>query len=85
MFKEDKQAICDAFLKTLQLTSAAGNPKNNRVVELQYIVKENGDEIVRPIFEDGAGNNGYYDVYVTGDSGIAILMDLDRGFVRKVW
>lgn len=85
MFTENKQEICNAFLKALQLTSAAGNPINNPVTELRYIVKENGDEIVRPIFENGAGKNGWYDVNVSGDSGIAMLMDLDRWFVRKVW
>ena len=81
--KENKQEICNAFLECLKLTSAAGT--GNPVVELQYMELENGDEIVRPIFADGTGKNGWYDVNVTCDSGIAIIMDLVKQFVRKVW
>lgn len=83
--QENKQEICNAFLKCLQLTRAAGSVTNNPVVELRYMELENGDEIVRPIFADGVGENGWYDVNVTCDSGIAIIMDLVKQFVRKVW
>ena len=83
--KENKQEICNAFLECLKLTSAAGSPDNNPVVELRYIKLPNGEEIVRPIFKDGNGENGWYDVNVSGDSGIAIIMDLVKQFVRKVW
>lgn len=83
--KENKQEICNAFLKTLQLTRAAGVEEYNPLVELRYIQKENGDEIVRPIFADGNGENGYYDVNVTCDSGIAVLIDVMKWFVGKVW
>ena len=83
-FKENKQAICDAFLETLQLTRAAGG-NGNPVMELKYIADDQGREIVRPIFEDGNGKDGWYDVNVSGDSGIAIIMDIVEQFVRRVW
>ena len=81
---ENKQAICDAFLKTLRLTSAAGS--GNSLVELRYM-SEGGTypETVRPIFEDGNGENGWYDVNVSCDSGIAIIEDIMRQFVNRVW
>ena len=78
--REDKQAICDAFLNTLLLTRAAG--EGNPVKELRYIPEK---EIVRPVFEDGSGEDGWYDVHVACDSGIAIIMDLVSQFVRVVW
>lgn len=82
---ENKQAICDAFLKTLQLTRAAGSPENNRLVELRYMTDDWDREIVRPIFEEGNGKDGWYDINVSGDSGIAIIMDIVKQFVRRVW
>lgn len=86
--REDKQAICNAMCETLRLTSAAGSPINNPLVELRYMTKAEGgryEETVRPIFENGVGNNGYYDVNVTYDSGIAIIMDITKQFVNKMW
>lgn len=87
--KENKQAICDAFCETLRLTSAAGSPTNNPLIALRYMTKEEGgrfEETVRPIFEDGCGEAfGYYDVNVTADSGIAIIMDITNQFIRKMW
>ena len=79
--EENKQAICDAFLKTLLLTRAAGYG-GNPLKELRYIPEK---EIVRPVFEDGSGEDGWYDVHVACDSGIAIIMDLVSQFVRVVW
>lgn len=87
--KEDKQAICNAFCEALRLTSAAGSPINNPLIELKYMTKEEGgrfEETVRPRFENGCGEAfGYYDVNVTCDSGIAIIMDIVNQFVRKMW
>ena len=40
--RENKQAICNAFCETLKLTSAAGSPINNPLVELRYMTKEEG-------------------------------------------
>ena len=80
---ENKQQICNAICQALRKTDAAGN--NNALTELRYIQKPNGDEIVRPIFENGAGANGYYDVNVTGDSGIGIWLDITQQFIRKMW
>ena len=67
------------------MTYAGGSPFNNPLDRLVYMKNEDGSEIVRPIFEDGTGQNGDYDVVVTCDSGIAIIMDIVDKFVRKVW
>lgn len=86
--KENKQAICNAMCETLRLTSAAGSPINNPLVELRYMTKAEGgryEETVRPIFENGCGENGYYDINVSMDSGVAIIMDIVNRFVRKMW
>lgn len=80
---ENKQQICNAICQALRKTDAAGN--NNALAELRYIRKNNGDEIVRPVFENGTGEDGYYDINISGDSGIAIFMDVVNQFVRKVW
>ena len=83
--RESKQEFLVSLCATLQLTSAAGHPKGNPLVELRYIKKPNGDEICRPIFEDGTGETGYYDVNISGDSNIAILYDVVTKFCKKVW
>ena len=83
--RENKQAFCAKLCEALRMTSAAGSPLNNPLTELRYMQLPNGDEIVRPVFADGAGENGYYDVNVSGDSCIAIFMDIDRQFVRRMW
>lgn len=82
--RENRQEICDAFCKMLQLTSNAGNPTNNPIVELRFITNERG-EFIRPIFADGSGSNGYYDVNVTMDSGTAMIVDIAKQFVREMW
>lgn len=79
---EDKQAICDAFCKCLQLTENAGHPDGNPLKELRY---DPVFEKVRPIFEDGTGEDGYYDVHVAGDSGTAMIIDIVKQFVREMW
>lgn len=83
--KEDKQEILTAICEALRKTSAAGYPGHNPLAEIRYIQKSNGDEVARPVFEDGAGLNGYYDVNITGDSGIGMWFDLTSQFIRKVW
>lgn len=83
--RENKQEVCNAILRALQTTRAAGTEGCNPLVELKYFTKENGMEIVRPIFEDGTGNNGYYDINVTCDSGIAMFIDITNQFIRKMW
>ena len=67
IFVEDKKAVCDAMCEALRKTSAAGNPINNALVELRYIEFDDGREIVRPIFENGCGENGYYDIESVGN------------------
>ena len=83
--KENKAEFCKSLCETLRLTSAAGDPLSNPLVELRYIKKEDGSEIVRPIFEDGTGNSGYYDVNVSGDSNIGILYDVFNHFIKCMW
>lgn len=83
--REDKQEICNALCETLRLTVCAGT--SNALKELRYMPEGNGiySEAVRPIFEDGNGENGYYDVNVSCDSGIAVIKDIMRQFVDYVW
>lgn len=83
--KENKAEFCKSLCETLRLTSCAGSPLNNPLVELRYIELPNGREIVRPIFADGNGENGYYDVNVSGDSNMGILFDVFNKFIRYMW
>lgn len=83
--KENKELFCRSLCETLRLTSCAGAPENNPLVELKYIQTDDGTEIVRPIFADGNGKNGYYDVVVTGDSCMGILYDVCKHFVFRMW
>ena len=91
MFREDKQAICNAMCEALKLTSNAGNPFGNPLVELRYIKPDDPSEyhgyseVVRPIFRDGTGENGYYDINVSWDSGTAVIIDIVNQFVRTMW
>ena len=80
--REDKQLICDFICQAIRCTDAGG--KGNALAHLQYIA-EGETEIVRPIFTDGTGSNGYYDINVTWDSGIAVIIDVVEKFVRKMW
>ena len=82
MMHEDKQAICDALLAALLLTNNAGNPEGNPLKELRYIPEK---EVVRPIFEDGTGADGWFDVHCAMDSGTALICDIARQFIRIVW
>ena len=81
---ESKQTILDALCTTLTLTDNAGFD-GNPLVDIKYIKRSNGDEIARPIFKDGGGENGYYDINITGDSGTSIIVDVANQFIKKVW
>lgn len=83
---EDKQEVCNAMLKALQATTAFGHPDGNPLVELRYIRdKENTYyETVRPIFADGTGEDGYYDVNVSCSSGMGMIIDIVKQFVQKM-
>ena len=81
--RENIQEILDKLCEAIRLTDAGGYAfGNNALKELRFIPER---EIVRPIFEDGAGSDGYYDVNVACDSGIAMIMDIVRQFVMKMW
>ena len=78
--RENKQAICNAICEALKLTHNAGT--GNALIELRYIEDR---EVVRPIFADGTGEDGWYDINVACDSGTAMFIDISNQFVRKVW
>lgn len=77
---ENKQAICDKMCEAINATDAIRKPK-----ELRYMKLENGTEIVRPIFDWRPEDDDRCDINVNGDSGIAIIMDIARQFVCKMW
>ena len=84
-FEENKQEICDAICEALQYTANAGSLTNNPLVKLEYH-KENGKEVVYPIFADGTGKNGeFYPINVAGDSGTAMFVDIAKQFIRPMW
>ena len=78
--KEDKQAICNALCDTLRLTSNGGT--DNSLARLIYMPDE---EKVRPVFTDGTGQNGYYDINVAGDSGTSMIVDIANQFIKRMW
>ena len=81
---EDKQQILNSLCETLLLTRNAGGD-GNHLLCIKYVQKDNGDEVARPIFRNGAGSTGYYDVNISGDSGTAIIMDVVNQFVKRMW
>ncbi len=74
---ENKQAICDAMCEAIRLTRAGGS--GNALVRLEF---DPITEEVWPWFEDG---RYYKPINVAMDSGIAIIMDIVKQFVREVW
>ena len=76
---ENKQAICDALCVALVLTENGGT--GNAIKELRYIPEK---EVVRPIFEDGTGESGWYDINVACDSGTAMIVDIAK-WIRRMW
>ena len=98
MFKEDKQKTLDAMLALLRTTSNLGDDRYNSLVELRFIpagTKCDGemsrmvhdgvamDDIVRPIFKDGNGESGYYDVNVGANNCMGIIQDVMTNFAFK--
>ena len=79
---DDRQDICNAVRDALVLTSNAGLSEANALAELKYIPEK---ETVRPVFEDGTGSDGYYDVCVAWRSGTAVICDIIRKFVDRMW
>lgn len=80
---ENKQAFLNEFVKLLQMTELFGDERNNRLVELRYLRNEHNDEIVRPIFEDGTGEDGWYDIRVNMDSCSAMIGDIYKQFISS--
>ena len=85
VFDENKQEICNAICEALQYTANAGSIPNNNLIKFEYH-KENGKEVVYPIFADGTGKNGeFYPINITGDSGTAIFKDIVKQFINPMW
>ena len=90
--REDKQLICNKICEALQQTANFRTDVGyNGLKELRYIRKGETyepniqyDETVRPIFEDGTGANGYYDINVSCDSGSAMFIDIAKQFIAKM-
>lgn len=70
--REDKQQICDLFLKVLQATDYFSDLK-----DLVYAPGEYGQEYVVATFEGGA----HKVANVTADSGVAVLKDILKQMV----
>lgn len=87
---EDKKAICNAICEALRETRTFGIGCGNKLAEIRYVRENNGREFAVPIFEDGDGEpnesypHGYYAVNITGDSGIAIWIDITNNFVKNM-
>lgn len=79
---DDRQMICSAMRDAIRLTGNGGADEGNPLVDLVYMP---GEEKVRPVFANGAGRNGYYDINVAGDSGTAMISDITNQFIRKMW
>ena len=79
---DDRQMICSAMRDAIRLTEHGGAAEGNPLVDLVYMPDE---EKVRPVFANGAGRNGYYDIHVAGDSGTAMITDITNQFIRKMW
>lgn len=79
---DDRQMICNAMRDAIRLTGNGGADEGNPLVDLVYMP---GEEKVRPVFANGAGRNGYYDINVAGDSGTAMISDITNQFIRKMW
>lgn len=85
MFIENKQTVADAICEALKTTSMFGDPEGNGLNRLVYLRNDGkGNEVLRPIFADGTGENGYYDIVVNCDSGAAMFLDVASQFVRKM-
>ena len=90
--RENKQLICNKILEALQHTRQFRiGIGENGLKELRYIKKGETnepniryDETVRPIFEDGTSEDGYYDINVSCDSGTALFIDIAKQFVAKM-
>lgn len=80
--QENKQEICDCMLLALLHTYNAGCLHDNPLAELTYIPEK---EIVRPIFLNGAGRNGEFDINVRMDSGTSMIIDIANQFIKKMW
>lgn len=80
--RENKAEFCNKLCELLQMTSNLGHPDGNPIKELRYI-KDGYDEYVRPIFANGNGESGYYDVNVSADNCMGILADVFNNFIRR--
>lgn len=84
LFTENKEEFCNKLCELLRMTSNLGDDRYNSLVALKYYKKENGDEYVSPRFKnDPDRDDGYYDVYVSGDNCMGILQDVWERFAKR--
>ena len=82
--EENMQACLDNLCKAIMETRANGSEKNNHIVELKLLTKENYpkldpryDAVVRPIWSEHLDrDDGYYDINVSGDSAWGMMLDV---------
>ena len=75
------QKTMDKMVEMLQTTGQFAIGKGyNGLKELRVIENER-DQFVRPVFEDGNGENGYYDVNITCDNELGAIIDVMKQFV----
>lgn len=78
---ENIQNTMNLLCKTLQTTRMFDPTVGNGLKELK--VTADG-KFVRPVFMDGAGEDGYYDVNIEGDSTLGAVQDVMKRFVNKM-
>lgn len=79
---EDKQRFLNKLTVALQDTALFGNEKGNRLTRMELITDQYGCERVRPIFEDGLGEDGDLDINVNNSSCLAMIGDIYEQFIQ---
>lgn len=84
-FIEDKARFAHKFAELLQESRRFKTGLGyNGLLDFKYFVKENGDEIIRPIFEENPNrDDGYYDINVSGDSVLGMIDDIYKHFIHR--
>ena len=91
--KENKQAMLDHMCAAIMEMRANGREEDNHIIGLKLFKREKPEETwcghftegeyVRVIWSDNPDrNDGYYDIYVDGDSALGIFHDVWK-FVGK--
>lgn len=78
---ENKQLFLNKLTEALQETRLFGT--GNKLVELRLLKDEHDRDFVRPIFEDGSGEDGFYDINVNMSSCSAMVGDIWNQFILR--